>query len=74
MTIQQAQEYVITAANLDAERGLKNGVVDIKAMIMEINLFESLDKHYFSGQSPWIRTLYLAIIDRLSKQFFQEIN
>jgi hypothetical protein len=66
MTIQQAQEYVIAAANLDAERGLKNGVVDIKGMIMEINLFESLDKHYFSGQLVIVDDH--AIIDEIELQ------
>ena len=66
MTIQQAQEYVITAAKLDAERGLKNGVVDIKGMTMEVNLFESLDKHYFSGQIVLVDDH--AIIDEIELQ------
>ena len=66
MTIQQAQEYVITAAKLDAERGLKNGIVDIKGMTMEVNLFESLDKHYFSGQIVLVDDH--AIIDEIELQ------
>ena len=48
MTI--ATEFSITQAMMYADRETPNGSVDIKNMIIELSLFESLDKLYYSGQ------------------------
>ena len=48
MTI--ATEFSITQARMYADRETPNGSVDIKNLIIELSLFESLDKLYYSGQ------------------------
>lgn len=50
MSNEIAQEYIIDKAIINATRGLTQGPVDVTSIVMEISLFESLDKQYISGQ------------------------
>lgn len=50
MSNEIAQEYVVELAKIWADRELTNGPVDVSSIVMEISLFESLDKQYISGQ------------------------
>ena len=62
----QSQQYKITKATITADRlgGIDGNKLDVRTSIAELNIFESLDKPYLTGQ--------VVILD--DKALFDKIN